>query len=85
MSMSLHIAFAGFRHGHIFDLLQRCQSGEGIEVVALGEENFDASLMGSKGLKATHADIGAMIKESGCNAVAIAPRLKAGKIGRAHV
>lgn len=71
MSMSLHVAFAGFRHGHIFDLLQRCQAGEGIEVVALGEENFDASLMGSKGLKATHLDIGAMIKDSGCNAVAI--------------
>lgn len=71
MSTSLHIAFAGFRHGHIFDLLERCRTREGVEVVALGEENYDASLMPSKGLKATHRDIKKMIAESGCNAVAI--------------
>lgn len=71
MSMPLHIAFAGFRHGHIFDLLERCRAHAGVEVVAMGEENFDASLMSSKGLGPTHDDIGAMIEASGCDAVAI--------------
>ncbi|HPA17955.1 MAG TPA: Gfo/Idh/MocA family oxidoreductase [Verrucomicrobiae bacterium] len=71
MSMSLHVAFAGFRHGHIFDLLERCRTHAGVEVVAMGEENYDASLMPSKNLEATHSDIAAMIARSGCNAVAI--------------
>jgi predicted dehydrogenase len=71
MGLPLHIAFAGFRHGHIFDLLDRCRAHGGVEVVAMGEEHAGASLMGSKGLKPTHGDIAAMIEGSGCDAVAI--------------
>ncbi|MCC6356280.1 MAG: Gfo/Idh/MocA family oxidoreductase [Verrucomicrobiae bacterium] len=71
MSIPLHIAFAGFRHGHIFDLLERCRSHAGVEVVAMGEEHFEASLMPAKGLRPTHSDIAEMIARSGCDAVAI--------------
>lgn len=71
MSLPLHIAFAGFRHGHIFDLLERCRAHAGVEVVAMGEENVAASLLPSKGLKPTHDDIAAMIAGSGCDALAI--------------
>lgn len=71
MNKKLRLAFAGFRHGHIFDLLDRARAHAGIDVVAMAEENYDASLMPGKKLTPTHTDIARMLAEVPCDAVAV--------------
>ena len=41
---TLKLAFAGFRHGHIFDLYERSLANPGIRLAGICEENVTASL-----------------------------------------
>lgn len=71
--MKLRMAFAGFRHGHIFDLYKRARESDRIEVVAACEEDAAArekvARDGAAGI--THADYRRMLDEVECDAVAV--------------
>lgn len=69
----LKLAFMGFRHGHILGLYKRAQEMPGCSVVAACEEDPEtrASLERSGAVTFTHADYGALLDQSGCDAVAI--------------
>jgi predicted dehydrogenase len=71
--MKLRLAFAGFRHGHIFDLYKRARESDRIEVVAACEEDAAAREKVAKDGSAaiTHSDYGKMLDEVPCDAVAV--------------
>lgn len=67
----LRIAITGFRHGHIFDLLDDIRSCPRLALLAMCEENEEASLMPTKGLKPTHRNFSAMLDSLDCDIIAI--------------
>ncbi len=71
--MKLRFAFAGFRHGHIFDLLAGIQANSQTEVVAACEEDAAArtSLQSRQDLSITHDNYEKMLAQVECDVVAI--------------
>jgi predicted dehydrogenase len=71
--MKTRFAFAGFRHGHILDLLAGVEERADAEVVACCEEDAAArEALTAKGqVKFTHTDIATMLREVDCDVVAI--------------
>jgi len=71
--MKTRFAFAGFRHGHILDLLTGVEERPDTEVVACCEEDAAArEELTTKGrVKITHTDFAAMLREVECDVVAI--------------
>ncbi|MCX7869586.1 MAG: Gfo/Idh/MocA family oxidoreductase [Terrimicrobiaceae bacterium] len=65
------IAFAGFRHSHIFDLYQRALDHPSLEIAAAAEENYEQSLLPAKSIEPTHRDFRRMIEEVPCEIVAL--------------
>ena len=73
MSEAPHkIAFAGFRHGHIFDLYSLAHASPALEVVAACEEHAETRAeIDAKGTAAiTHERIEQMLDEVECDIVA---------------
>src|SRR6185436_18727377 len=71
--MKTRFAFAGFRHGHILDLLTGVEERADAEVVACCEEDAAARAdLAAKGrVKITHTDFAAMLRDVECDVVAI--------------
>jgi len=71
--MKTRFAFAGFRHGHILDLLTGVEERADTEVVACCEEDAATrEALAAKGrVKITHTDVTAMLREVECEVVAI--------------
>lgn len=71
--MTLKIAFAGFRHGHIMGLYNKAQSSALLDIVAACEED-DAVRLGlesARDVKITHSNIDQMLAETPCDMVAV--------------
>jgi predicted dehydrogenase len=71
--MKIRFAFAGFRHGHILDLLTGVEERADTEVVACCEEDAAAreELAARGRVKITHVDFATMLREVECDVVAI--------------
>ncbi len=71
--MTTRFAFVGFRHPHIFDMFQRCQSHAEIDVVACCEEDAPAAaqLSAEGKVDVTHSDYGKMLDDVECDVVAV--------------
>ena len=71
--MSIRMAFAGFRHGHIFDLYRRARELPEIEVVAACEEDAAtrAKLAQEGAVTISHSNLDRMLAEVACDAVAV--------------
>ena len=71
--MKTRFAFAGFRHGHILDLLTGVEERSDTEVVACCEEDVATrEALAAKGrVKITHTDFATMLREVECDVVAI--------------
>jgi predicted dehydrogenase len=82
--MSMKFAFAGFRHPHIFDMVQRCRDRDDVEIVACCEEHAETrvELAARDDLEITHESFAAMMEEVDCDVVAVgdAYGLRAGRI-----
>jgi len=82
--MSAKFAFAGFRHPHIFDMVQRCRDRDDVEIVACCEEHAGsrADLAARDDLEVTHESFDAMMAEVDCDVLAVgdAYGLRAGRI-----
>jgi len=68
-SRPIRLAFAGFRHAHIFDLYKRASAHPAIEVVGTWENDVTASLLPAQGMSPSHASYEALLAD--CDAVAI--------------
>ena len=71
MNAPLRIAFAGFRHVHIFDLHQRALEHPQLKLVATCEENFPGSLMSAKNLRPSETSFDAMLTSVDCDIIAL--------------
>jgi len=71
--VGMRLAFAGFRHSHIFSLYRQAKEMDEIEIVAACEEDEAArEAIGSEGrVQITHTDIDTMLSEVDCDAVAV--------------
>ncbi|HSI16045.1 MAG TPA: Gfo/Idh/MocA family oxidoreductase [Chthoniobacter sp.] len=71
--MKTRFAFAGFRHGHIIDLLTGVEERADTEVVACCEEDAATrDALAEKGrVKITHTDIATMLRDVECDVIAI--------------
>lgn len=71
--MSTRFAFAGFRHGHVLDLLTGVEEHPDAEVVACCEEDSATreQLAASGRVKITHSDFATMLRDVECDVVAI--------------
>lgn len=71
--MKLKLAFAGFRHNHIFSLLNIAKNNPAVEIVACAEEDAAtrAELENSGKVNITHTSINDMLDTVDCDAVAI--------------
>ena len=71
--MKTRFAFAGFRHGHVLDLLTGAEERDDTEVVACCEEDAAAreSLAAAGRVKITHTDFATMLREVECDVIAI--------------
>jgi predicted dehydrogenase len=69
----LKIAFVGFRHPHIFDLLGRCQDRQDVEVVACCEQDDSTrqTLAESGDVQITHESYEQMLSEVACDVIAV--------------
>lgn len=68
----MRVAFAGFRHGHIYDLLKRCQETQGVTITACAEDNFTARKSAEdKGVVFTHDSVELMMQRAEYDIVAI--------------
>jgi predicted dehydrogenase len=69
----LKMAFAGFRHGHILSLYNLARRSAEVEVVAACEEDARtrAELRAGGAVEITHDEIGRMLDEVPCDAVAV--------------
>lgn len=67
------IAFAGFRHGHIHDMVNRCKQRPDVAVVACCEEDAPTrqALAQAGQVAVTHDDYARMLREVDCDVVAI--------------
>ncbi|MEI9897337.1 MAG: Gfo/Idh/MocA family oxidoreductase [Chthoniobacter sp.] len=71
--MKTRFAFAGFRHGHIIDLLTGVEEREDTEVAACCEEDAATreTLAAQGRVQITHPDFAAMLRDVECDVVAI--------------
>ncbi len=71
--MKTRFAFAGFRHGHILDLLTGVEERDDTEIVACCEEDAAArdALAAQGRVKTTHTDFEKMLRDVACDVVAI--------------
>ncbi len=70
--MKLKFAFAGFRHGHIFGLLQKIQQHSDCEIIACCEEDAATrNAWNQPDVKITHDNIDRMLAEVDCDVVAV--------------
>ena len=71
--MTVRFTFVGFRHPHIFDMYQRCQSHADVDVVAGCEEHAAtrAQLVSSGDVEITHSDTARVLEEVACDVVAV--------------
>lgn len=69
--MAIRFGFVGFRHGHIFSLVNKVQETDGFEVVAACEED-DAARQEAldKGLEITHDSAKDLIENADCDVIA---------------
>jgi len=67
----LRIAIVGFRHAHFLDLYRRVTADSRLELVAICEEDFEASLLPVSGIAVTHGTLEAMLQEVDCDVVAL--------------
>jgi predicted dehydrogenase len=68
----IRIAFAGFRHGHIIPLYKQATVDSRVQVVAACEEHQPtATTVESSGVRITHRSYGQMLREVGCDAIAV--------------
>ena len=65
----LSLAFAGFRHAHIFDLYRRALDHPDIEVTGTWENDFPASLMPAHNMSPSHSSCEDLLDS--CEAVAV--------------
>lgn len=70
---TVRFAFVGFRHGHIYDLLERVAGREDAAIVACCEEDEATrrSLAETRRAALTHTDFATMLREAPCDVVAI--------------
>ena len=70
--MPLKIAFAGFRHGHIFDLYNLADTSDELEIVAAceGHDETRAQIQAKGTAKITHDRFERMLDEVDCDIVA---------------
>jgi predicted dehydrogenase len=71
--MTTRVAFAGFRHGHIFDLYRRARTRSDLTVVAACEEHVPtrAALAAGGEVALTHDRVSRMLAEVECDVVAV--------------
>lgn len=71
--MSIRFAFAGFRHGHIFALVNAVKARSDLALVAACEEDAVTrqEVQASGRVEVTHDDFAAMLREVDCEVVAI--------------
>lgn len=71
--MSMKLAFAGLRHGHITALYALADQLEEVEIVAVCEEDEETRNQFNEGdtIKVTHSDLDTMLNEVECDAVAV--------------
>lgn len=71
--MPLRFAFAGFRHGHIFGLLEAVKADQQFQIVAACEEDAAtrSELTAGGKVKITHDSFERMLAEAACDVVAI--------------
>ena len=68
----LKVAFAGIRHAHIFSLYDAMIRRNDMEIVAVCEENPEASLMSKRpDILLSHNDFNVMLQECPCDIVAV--------------
>lgn len=68
----LKIAFAGFRHGHIFGLYNKVLDNPTLEIAAICEEEPEISLLKDHPeITVTHTDFDRMLAEVPCDIIAI--------------
>lgn len=68
----LKAAFAGFRHGHVYQVWNRFHDDPEIEIVgACDEDEAVRADIASRGIKVTHTSNSEMIKETGADIVVI--------------
>ncbi len=73
MIMTLKVAFAGFRHGHILGLYALAAKHPGLEIVAACEEDESTrkNLAANPDVKVTHDNFDRMLAEVPCDIVAV--------------
>lgn len=69
--MSMRIAIAGIRHGHIFFLAKHAAANPDVEIVACCEEDAAARDAAPATLTVTHHSFETMLAEVSCDAIAI--------------
>jgi predicted dehydrogenase len=71
--VKLRIAFAGFRHGHIFDLYKRARESAELDVVAACETDAATrdKVKADGSASITHSDFARMLDETPCDVVAV--------------
>jgi predicted dehydrogenase len=69
--MNHRIAIAGFRHGHIFSLLEHARVHPQLTVEALCEEDLPASLMPAQSLVPDYTSFEAMLEQADCDIVGL--------------
>lgn len=65
----IRLAFAGFRHAHIFALYEHAKVHAGVTIVGTWEENPADSLLGGKDIGISHESFDQLLED--CDAVAI--------------
>lgn len=65
------IAFAGFRHAHIFDLYRRAQEHPRFAVAATCEEDVANSLLPGKGMEPDFTSFAEMLDRTPCDVIAL--------------
>lgn len=72
MNTPIRFAFAGFRHGHIFDLHQRAAAHPSVIIVAAAEDDPTAREAATgHGVKITHASVEALLEEGDFDVLAV--------------
>ena len=67
----LRIAIAGARHAHIIELHRRITSHPSLELVAVCEEQPEASLLAAQGVPVTHQNFQSMLRAVECDVVVL--------------
>jgi predicted dehydrogenase len=69
--MAIRFGFVGFRHGHIYSLLNKVNETEGVEVVAACEEDAETRKEAvGKGVNITHNSAADLIENADCDVIA---------------